>query len=149
MMMTPKGSKRSLNFDLNLIPMIDVFSACICFLLMTVVWVNIGIVQVNQGVGAKTDANPASLVAQMKLDGGLTLSFRNLKRAPRAIEIGSQGRSTNLNELRATISNLAKSSPELKTVLVMPAAKTNYQEILNVMDEFRRQGLKEIGITPL
>ena len=43
--------KKGLNAELNLVPFIDLLSMCICFLLMTAVWVQIGVLDVKQGIG--------------------------------------------------------------------------------------------------
>src|SRR5690349_20065601 len=137
---------KDLNFELNLVPMIDVFSACICFLLMTVVWVQIGVMQVNQSMGAQAlSANPPSISVTIFEDGALNLSFDNSQRAQGSIKITKN----NLTKLEDTLTQVFKKVPELKTVLILPHAKSNYQEILNLMDRFRRHGIKDIGITPL
>src|SRR5690349_16878240 len=43
--------RRSLDAEINLVPFIDLLSVCICFLLMTAVWVQIGALQVKQSHG--------------------------------------------------------------------------------------------------
>src|ERR1700722_17138709 len=52
------GRRRSLDAELNLVPFIDLLSMCICFLLMTAVWMEIGGVNVKQLVG--TEAPPSA-----------------------------------------------------------------------------------------
>lgn len=47
------GGRRTLDFDLNLVPFIDLLSCCISFLLITAVWTHMG-----------------QLETQQKLDGG-------------------------------------------------------------------------------
>ena len=37
-----KGRRKAMNFELNLVPFIDVLSTCICFLLVTAVFINLG-----------------------------------------------------------------------------------------------------------
>src|SRR4051812_31615014 len=51
-----RGGRRKKNFELNLVPFIDVLSTCICFLLVTTVFMNLGSFHVNQAIGdAKKD----------------------------------------------------------------------------------------------
>ena len=47
-----KGRKKNMNFELNLVPFIDVLSTCICFLLVTAVFINLGSFHTNQAVGS-------------------------------------------------------------------------------------------------
>ena len=59
-----KKNKKDLNFELNLLPVFDILSVCICFLLMTVVWVPVGSMNASQSMGgqAKSEApNPHTL----------------------------------------------------------------------------------------
>src|SRR3974377_1599655 len=55
---SPTGRRRSLDAEINLVPFIDLLSMCICFLLMTAVWMEIGALQVKQLTG--NDARAAS-----------------------------------------------------------------------------------------
>ena len=48
-----KHSKKVLDFEVNLIPFIDLLSVSICFLLITAVWMNVGSMNVKQAVGGQ------------------------------------------------------------------------------------------------
>jgi biopolymer transport protein ExbD len=65
------GRKRNMNFDLNLVPFIDMLATCICFLLMTAVFINLGSVKVNQAVGTEKSAD------SKKAEGSITVTFGN------------------------------------------------------------------------
>ena len=45
------GQKKELDAQLNLTPFIDLLSTCVCFLLITAVWIQIGTVEVKQSYG--------------------------------------------------------------------------------------------------
>src|ERR1700754_4589390 len=62
-----RGRRRSSNFELNLVPFIDVLSTCICFLLVTTVFLNLGSFHVNQAIG---DAK-----SQEKKSGSVSISL--------------------------------------------------------------------------
>src|SRR3974390_3252169 len=62
------NGRRKLNFELNLVPFIDVLSTCICFLLVTTVFLNLGSFNVNQAIG---DAK----AKEEKKQGTVTVSF--------------------------------------------------------------------------
>lgn len=153
MISAPNG-KKDLNFDLNLIPMIDVLSACICFLLMTVVWIQVGSMQVNQALGAKsedTKKNPPSVLVYMDQTGNLELSLKDLDRVSPFSKLKLTGNAgqPNWSQFNGFLSKLQKNAPEVTTALIMPHGRSNYQHILLVMDGFRKTGIKNIGISPL
>src|SRR5204862_4931704 len=79
------GRRKSLDAEVNLVPFIDLLSMCICFLLMTAVWVQIGTMQVKQSHGTEAAASdsksyelevkflkPTELVLQLKRSGKVT-----------------------------------------------------------------------------
>lgn len=53
-----KGSKRSLDVAINLVPFIDLMSALICFLIMTAVWNQIDRLTVTQSGGPSNSETP-------------------------------------------------------------------------------------------
>jgi len=75
------------------VPFIDLLSMCICFLLMTAVWVQIGTLQVKQSHGTEapaTDAKTYELEAKFSSESEVTVQ---LKRAGKVThEIKAQGR---------------------------------------------------------
>ena len=50
------GRRKSLDAEVNLVPFIDLLSMCICFLLVTAVWIQIGSLQVKQSHGSEAAA---------------------------------------------------------------------------------------------
>ena len=55
------GKKKELTADLNLTPFIDLLSTCVCFLLITAVWIEIGSVEIKQSHG--TAAAPSKKIS--------------------------------------------------------------------------------------
>jgi biopolymer transport protein ExbD len=54
------GGKRSSNVELNLVPIIDLMSCLITFLLITAVWSQVSMIQIGSSIyGKKTDQKPA------------------------------------------------------------------------------------------
>jgi len=53
-----KGSRKSLDFDLNLTSFIDLLSTITCFLLISAVWVQIGTMEIKQSHGTDVAAAP-------------------------------------------------------------------------------------------
>jgi biopolymer transport protein TolR len=54
------GNKRSSTVDLNLVPIIDLMSVCIIFLLITAVWTQVSMIQIGSSIYGKksTDEKP-------------------------------------------------------------------------------------------
>src|SRR5580704_14217643 len=50
------GGKRPTDFEINLVPFIDLMSTCISFLLITAVWTQVSMIQIGSSIyGKKTD----------------------------------------------------------------------------------------------
>jgi biopolymer transport protein ExbD len=50
------GGKRDINAELNLTPFIDLLSTCVCFLLLSAVWVEVGSIEIKQSHGTAAAA---------------------------------------------------------------------------------------------
>src|SRR6266550_2725727 len=70
------GRRRSLEAEINLVSFIDLLSMCICFLLITAVWIQVGAVQVKQSKGTEAAA-PATnqLEMEVRFKGGSSLDL--------------------------------------------------------------------------
>jgi len=149
-----KHSKH-LDFEINLIPCIDLLSVCICFLLLTAVWLNIGSMNVKQAVGgqsvAETEKKPVLWVL-MGTDGELNLNIQDSIRVPKNLSklklTGLDGKS-NTSELQKVLEQIMTVEPALKTALIQPQAQSAYEDIIDLMDAFRKKGLVDLGVAPL
>ncbi|MCM2281795.1 MAG: biopolymer transporter ExbD [Bdellovibrionaceae bacterium] len=151
---TTSGSKQ-MTFDLNLVPFIDILSTCICFLLMTTIWVQIGVFNVSQAIGSEPPAggkNPPSVIVEMKNSGLVEISLKDVEgmNKPQAQDI-SPGATGDVNWLavETSIDSIGARVPNIKTVLVMPSAKTKYDDVIRMMDLLKKRKLDQIGIAPL
>jgi biopolymer transport protein TolR len=160
------GRRRSLDAEINLVPFIDLLSMCICFLLMTAVWMEIGGVNVKQLVGTEA---PAQANASYELDVKYLnpqLMEVNLKRAGQKnlnFQINGFTNEDRLVKLRDTIRSFASqtlktnSSVDLKTQLaqiitvgrITTKAGVTYGEIVTVMDTLRDLGIVSLGLVPV
>ena len=48
-----KSSRREVNYELNIVPFIDLMSVCIIFLLLTAVWTQVSMIQIGSSVYGK------------------------------------------------------------------------------------------------
>lgn len=147
--------KKHLDFEINLIPCIDLLSVCICFLLLTAVWLNIGSMNVKQAIGgqatAETEKKPL-LYVTFGATGSINLKVQESSHVPKNLsQLSLPGVAGQLNvaELTKTINDIKTLEPSLKTVLIQPLAQTSYEEIIVLMDEFKKLNMSDLGVVPL
>ena len=146
--------KKSLDFEVNLIPFIDLLSTCICFLLLTAVWINVASMNVKQAVGgqaAEGGAKKPTMWVAMSPNGDLTIDVKDshvpAKMAKFAVP-GVQGK-PNLEMLTNAAAQLKQAEPELTTALIQPVAASVYEDIIAMMDVFKKSGISDLGVSPL
>jgi biopolymer transport protein ExbD len=150
-----RKSHKHLDFELNLVPFIDLLSVCICFLLITAVWINLGSMNVRQAVGgqpaAETEKKPVVWVS-MTDTGDLVLDVQQATRVPgnlKNLKLPALSGKPDFETLGKTISQYVQLQPELKTALIKPRAGSAYEEIIDLMDQVKKSGLTDLGVAPL
>ena len=147
-------NKKDLNFELNLLPVFDILSVCICFLLMTAVWVQVGSMNASQSMGGQKaeKKNPPTVWAYMNPGGQVTLNFKDVPRTVKGSKSmsfpGVKGQ-INWAAVISAIGSLEKQVPDMRTALIMPSTKIEYADIIQLMDQMKKLGIKDVGITPL
>jgi biopolymer transport protein ExbD len=150
-----RHGKKHLDFEINLIPFIDLLSSCICFLLLTAVWVQVGTLDVKQAVGgqpaSETPKKP-TLWVNMGAAGELSINVQDTEKIPaklrKFIVKGEEGKA-NLSNLESVINELKAFEPDLRTALIQPQAQSVYEDMIALMDQFKKQGLIDLGVSPL
>lgn len=149
-----KSSKKKLDFEMNLVPFIDVLATCICFLLMTTIWIHLKGIGVRQSVGTETKLekkDPASIQAIFSPENGLVFSLKNIKNAPvRLHGVGFKPEADGFNWERIDqyLAAVKAELPDLDMGMVMPKANSKYEDIIQLMGLFKKQKFGEIGISP-
>lgn len=155
-------SKKDLNFELNLLPVFDILSVCICFLLMTVVWVEVRSLETKQVIrsqGVAETETKESLWISLDQENNLTLSLQSanklqndsLSSSATAFKktyslTAAQGQ-IDWNKVSLYLKSIAKSKIEIAQLL--PTRKTKYDEIIKLMDLLKQNGFKDIGLSPI
>ncbi len=143
-----RHKSKHLDFEINLIPCIDLLSVCICFLLLTAVWLQVGSLNVKQAIGGQSAAETekkSQLWVSMGEKGELVF---NVKQSAKIT--GSRATmKTTVTDMAKAVETLKTLDPTLKTVLIQPRTQTEYDEIITVMDEFKKNGLNDLGVVPL
>ena len=147
------GSKKELNADLNLTPFIDLLSTCVCFLLITAVWIEIGTVEIKQSHG--TEASPSKKIT-FDLDlvyQNSTLMKLNLKKNGKRVQsIKVVGRDAisfqqNLNQLiKDKILTYKNKIVEITSATITPRSSVNYGHLIETLDTLRGNNIINIGV---
>lgn len=153
-----KKDKKNLDVELDLVSFISLLSVCICFLLLTAVWVQIGSLNVKQAVGGQSAAETKKVPAvwaQMQKNGSLVLKFqdfpttalRTLGRQA-VVKPADEGK-INFEDLEVQVTSLLKAVPDLNTGLILPLGDTEYENVIQLMDHLKKSGLTNLGVSPL
>jgi biopolymer transport protein ExbD len=150
------GKKKTLDFTVDLLPIIGVMGLCIGILLLTAVFVNISTMDISQAVGDKTrdnKQNPPAVQASFSDDGDLIMMITEVRRPPARLDRVKIRRASNgdidwsMVEQYATA--VKEAVPEINTALVMPKKQSSYEQIIRVMDLFKKAEFKDVGVAPL
>jgi biopolymer transport protein TolR len=143
-----RHNRKHLDFEINLIPCIDLLSVCICFLLLTAVWLQVGSMNVKQAIGGQSVAETAKkpqLWVNMGENGELTLNVKESSAVPKRLATLK----LKLEQLAGAVAQLKQVEPSLNTVLIQPRAQSEYDDIIALMDEFKKAGMNDLGVVPL
>ncbi len=161
--MPSSGGRRSLDAEINLVPFIDLLSVCICFLLMTAVWIQLSTVQVKQSHGTEGAAAVAGsyeldvrfggpLAVEMVLKkGGKSVKKTTLQGADIKALLASMD--TQLGGWLAGITPAAQPGiPAVSPVtaaLISPKAGVSYGDLVSAMDVLRKHQIANLGVVPV
>ncbi|MBU6375400.1 MAG: biopolymer transporter ExbD [Bdellovibrionales bacterium] len=149
------GRRKSLDAELNLVSFIDLLSMCICFLLMTAVWIEVGSLQVKQSHGTE---GPAAVSQSHEVDlavSSATSLELTIKKGGRAIQ-KQQLKAGSIEELShqlsdalaAFVSSPAGKSGPVSAAMITSSASVSYGDLIRVMDALRRNQVVNLGVVP-
>ncbi|WP_413289892.1 ExbD/TolR family protein [Bdellovibrio sp. HCB337] len=145
--------KKELNFELNILPVLDILSVLICFLLLTAVWMQLGTIDTKQAIGDNSTAgakNPPSLWVVLQKDGTVQLSLRDVPQAKNLEDsVAKTAQGVNWNTLESKIQALRNKWPDLKTSIVRPEARASYGDVIRIMDQLKKNQFDGVGLSPL
>ena len=141
-----------IDFEINLLPIISLLAVCISFLLLTAVWIHIGSLDVSQAVGTETDKKPtASMWVEFKQNGFLKLKFKDLEGKRKLQPISIQGQNGKIRWKKFKVEMLAAKEkfPQITMALLMPNPSSSYDDIIQMIDEFKKNKINDVGVAPL
>ena len=149
--------KKNLTPEVDLVSIISIMSVCICFLLTAAAWLELGSMSVKQAVGgAPAEGEPEkvpSVWALVQDDGSLVLQLQDASReAVRKLgrlTVGTQEGKVDEEALKEQILALKSEIRELKMALIKPQAQMLYEDLIDMMDLFKKEGITELGVAPL
>lgn len=147
--------KKDLNKEVDLVSFISMLSMCICFLLVTTIWVQVGVMNVKQAVGgqaAEGEPKPEMWVV-FNAEGELSFELRHspaqvMQKYSNSKIAGVEGK-PDYAALGAFLAKLTVDHKALSMALIRPAEKTPFEDIIHLMDVFREKGIGDLGVTPL
>lgn len=153
---TGKGRKKNMNFELNLVPFIDVLSTCICFLLVTAVFINLGSFHVNQAIGSeksnKEDKAKGSVTVSFGGQGDIRFEIKDvpgISGSASVVTIKGDNGQVDFKRSETFIASFADRYADVKTVLLMPNPYSKYDDLVQMMSQFKKSKMDQIGIAPL
>ena len=146
---TGSSGKRSLVTDVNLIPFIDLLSVCICFLLMTAVWVQLGVLEIKQTQGTSASVGKDGFEIGVVLLDAKTIRME-LRKNGRVIKKQKIAGATldvlqkSLEEVTQKFRSLSKE--QAASAILTPHKSVDYGHLVTVMDVLRRNKVTNLGV---
>lgn len=148
--------RREVTFNVDLLPVIAVLSKLVVFLMAPAVWIYIGSVDVHQGLGGPSDGkneNPPTLYATFYNNEMIELKVKDAKSISKNLArvVFKINKSDEIDWVAFDkyMSQLKKSAPDVKTIMVSPSASSSYQQIVSLVDRFKSNELQQVGLIPL
>lgn len=126
--------------EINLVPFIDLLSVCICFMLLTAVWIQAGVLETKQGLGTEAAAKADDKSLWVEIDGDDLLV---------SVGGGKSKKRVSLKDLEDYATEMRKNKPEMNTALLLPSTASNYSTLIKAMNSLKKAEFRDVGIAPL
>lgn len=147
------GSKKELNAELNLTPFIDLLSTCVCFLLITAVWIEIGTVEIKQSFG--TQAKESSKISYdldlvFKSENSMNLVLKKNGKSFKNINVKENNFDSLISKVNETIAKqllfIGDKKIEIASATITPRTGVNYGNLISTLDTLRKNEIINIGV---
>ncbi len=150
------GRRRSLDGEINLVPFIDLLSMCICFLLMTAIWIEVGSIQLNQLFGTEGMDNSHPVEVEVRLLGSqdYQVSLEQQGKVISAMQIKGDAQidaKSRISQFMAQVQSLMLQNDAQVQVSarVIPNAAVPYGEMVSILDILRGYGVSALAVVPV
>ncbi len=144
------GRGRGVNVELNLVPVIDLMSVLITFLLITAVWTQVSMIQIGSSLYAKKDDSqqPPKLTpnADIALKVDVKLEGYVLTVGTQIISLPKLNAAYDSAGLVAQLQRVKQLYPEKLDGIVSMSDDVPYENLVNTMDQLLVAGFPNISI---
>lgn len=144
------GRGRGVNVELNLVPVIDLMSVLITFLLITAVWTQVSMIQIGSSLYAKKDDSqqPPKLTpnADIALKVDVKLEGYVLTVGTQVISLPKVNAAYDFAGLVAQLQRVKQLYPEKLDGIVSMSDDVPYENLVNTMDQLLVAGFPNISI---
>lgn len=126
------GGKKSVDSNINMVPMIDLLLSVISFLLMTAVWVQTGAVEAQQPRGAPSQPQDSPPEPQEQLK--IQIQQSGLRVGTNAADMRDLQGEQRFDELVNVLRQRLQANQQNREVWLQPDSVVHYDEIIRVMD---------------
>jgi biopolymer transport protein ExbD len=145
-----RGYREVVAADLDLMPMMNLFIAIIPLLLLSAVFVQVTVIDMNLPTGDRAETlpleEPLGLTVRIRDDAYVVEAngheTRTIARGPVADGAADPAAAG----LTAALAAIGQAHPDNREVRLMASATTRYEELVAVMDLARAAGLPEAGL---
>lgn len=144
------GGKKAVDFNLNLVPFIDLMSAMISFLLITAVWTQIAKIDVKQKPNLPSEDTPPPPPDEEQINLSVLVEgtgYKVLKKGAVIKEIAKKGEDYDVDTLSETLKQQRAEHPENEDIEVRCENRVPYQELITVMDIALSHSLSGISVS--
>ncbi|MCZ0933255.1 MAG: biopolymer transporter ExbD [Oligoflexia bacterium] len=146
-------SKQEVDYQLDLTPFISLLSVCICFLLLTVAWFQVGALSVKQvmgaGAGEEKQEDKLTLWVYMKSENKIEIRLKKGSQPVSQKIIDSLESAFDFQKFKKYVGDLKSQQADLNEVFIFPQEKAVYEDIVKIMDGVRQAGIFSMGLAPI
>lgn len=146
-----KGAKKSLDSNVNLVPYIDLLMTIMTFLMMTAVWTQIAMLEVQNASGnnepqeeEKDEDKPKPIILLLT-----ETAVKVQEEGGELQEFAQQGESPNWTGVEGALSQLKKQREERTEVKIQAEDGVGYEDIAKAIDVCTGLKLSAITLTPI
>lgn len=143
-------SKKNLNVELNLLPVFDILSVCICFLLMTVVWIEIRQMETKQAIGSQSAAETkkeGSIWMTIDESNSLVMVTKAASGSETKMVVHPKGGNIDFDKAKSVLTTAF--SKNVRMTHILPSKTTKYDQVIRLMDTAKQVGIQNIGLSPI
>ena len=146
--------ERQINYELNIVPFIDLMSVCIIFLLLTAVWTQVSMIQIGSSVYAKrTDDQQSEPPPRPEVNLEVVVDHRGYtvdigrERISVPQIIGEDGQMEHdQRSLILHLQDIKDRYPEKKDAMIAVDEQLVYEDLIQGMDSLLLAGFPEVSI---